>query len=92
MTPKKLSKKQVLHVAQLSNLKLTKAEIKKFTPQLAKIIDFVGALNEVDTSNTKPTSQTTGLVNVTRVDEVKVENILTLDGYYKVPALLTNRT
>lgn len=98
----RLTKKQVLHVAELSNLKLTDAEIEKFTPQLDKIIEFVGALNEVNTNNVLPTVQTTGLTNVLREDSIKAENILTQskalsgtdghNGYFKVKAILENRT
>lgn len=98
----KLTKKDVKHVADLSNLILTDAEIKKFTPQLTKIIEFVEMLNEVDTTKVEPTSQTTGLVNVTRDDNVISENNLTQEealsntdgynGFFKVPAILTNRS
>lgn len=103
MTKIKLDSKDVLHVAKLSNLKLTKKEIKKFTPQLAKIVDFISELSEVDTKDLKPTSQTTGLSNVFKKDEVKNERMLTQDevlsgtenthnGFIKVTAILTNRT
>jgi aspartyl-tRNA(Asn)/glutamyl-tRNA(Gln) amidotransferase subunit C len=98
----KLTKKEVKHVADLSNLVLTEEEITKFTPQLDKIIEFVSTLDEVDTTNVEPTSQTTGLVNVTREDVVVSENMLTQDealsntdghnGYFKVSSILTNRT
>lgn len=98
----KLTKKDVFHVAELSNLKLTDAEIKKFTPQLDKIIEFVGALNEVDTEEVEPTSQTTGLKNILREDIVKSGELLTQEealsgtdghnGYFKVKAILENRT
>lgn len=98
----KLTKKEVKHVADLSNLVLTEEEIAKFTPQLDKIIEFVSALDEVDTTNVEPTSQTTGLVNVTREDVVKIDEALTQDealsntdghnGYFKVSSILTNRT
>lgn len=99
----KLSKKDVLYVAKLSNLKLTEAEIKKFTPQLSKIVEFVGNLNEVDTKNIEPTNQTTGLTNVLREDLIKPEIGLTQDralsgtdntynGYFKVSAILSERT
>ena len=98
----KLTKKEILHVAELSNLKLTEAEIKKFTPQLDKIIEFVATLSEVDTTNIEPTSQTTGLTNILRDDEVKTDEALTPDqalsgtdtynGYFKVPAILTERS
>lgn len=83
----KLTKKQVLHVAELSNLTLSSVEIKKFTPQLTKIIDFIAKLSEVDTDNILPTSQTTNLVNVTREDKVVGENI-EHNGYFKVKAIM----
>lgn len=102
LVKKKLTKKDINHVADLSNLKLTDQEIKKFTPQLDKIIEFVASLSEVDTDNVSPTSQTTGLNDVTREDKVVSENMLTQDealsntdehnGYFKVKAILTNRT
>ena len=98
----KVTKKDVKHVADLSNLVLTDEEIAKFTPQLDKIIGFVAKLSEVDTSNIEPTSQTTGLTNVLREDEVKSENSLTQEealsntdghnGFFKVKAILKNRT
>lgn len=83
----KLTKKQVLHVAELSNLTLSSVEIKKFTPQLTKIIDFIAKLSEVDTDNILPTSQTTNLVNVTREDKVVGENI-EYNDYFKVKAIM----
>ncbi len=98
----KVTKKDVKHIADLSNLVLTDEEIAKFTPQLDKIIGFVAKLSEVDTSNIEPTSQTTGLTNVLREDVVKSENSLTQEealsntdghnGFFKVKAILKNRT
>ena len=99
----KLTKDDVLHVAKLSNLKLTDSEIKKFTPQLSEIIKFIGNLNEVNTDEIEPTNQTTGLTNVLRDDIVRPEITLTQDkalsgtdkiynGYFKVSAVLTERT
>lgn len=99
----KLTKKQVLHTASISNIKLSEEEIKKFTPQLDKIIEFVKVLNEVDTKDVLPTSQTTGLKNVLREDVIKPDSVLTVDeavsgtdnthnGLIKVPVILTERT
>ena len=98
----KLTKKDVIHVAELSNLTLTDEEIAKFTPQLDKIIEFVGALNEVDTNGVEPTSQTTVLKNIVREDRVMSDQSLTQkealsgtdeqNGYFKVPSILSNRT
>lgn len=58
----------VAHVAKLANLKLTPEEIKKFESQLSSILDYIGQLNKVDTKDVEPTSQVTGLENVTRDD------------------------
>lgn len=99
----KLTKKEVLHVAKLSNLILTDAEIKKLTPQLSMIVDFIGQLSEVNVKDVEPTSQTTGLTNVIREDKIISENILTqeqalsgtdntFNGLFKVSAILENRT
>lgn len=66
-----LSRDDVLHVAKLAKLTLTPNEITKFQEQLSKIVDYVSKLSEVDTSNLEPTSQTTGLENVFRKDDVK---------------------
>lgn len=99
----KLTKTEVEHVAELSNLKLTPEEIKKLTPQLSKIIEFVATLSEVDTKNVEPTSQTTGLTNVLREDIVKIDESLTQEqalsgtdkihnGYFKVTGTLSERS
>lgn len=95
----KLTKSDVEHVAKLANLKLTSEETKKYTDQLGKIVDFVSELSEVNTSNLEPTSQTTGLEDVYRVDEIKEENGLkveealsgtdkTYNNAFKVDAIL----
>ena len=59
----------VTHVAKLANLPLKPGENKKFEKQLGEILTYVEKLNEVDTKNVEPTSQVTGLENVTREDE-----------------------
>jgi len=95
----KLSKADVKHVAKLAKLDLTPKEVDKFQNQLAKVISYVGQLNEVDIKKAEPTSQTTGLENVTREDKVKKEDVLkkeevlsgteeVYNGYFKVPRIL----
>ena len=59
----------VSHVAKLANLKLTPEEKEKFERQLSSILDYIEQLNKVDTKGVEPTSQVTGLENVTRRDE-----------------------
>lgn len=89
----------VSHVAKLANLPLSDAEKKKFEKQLSETLDYVKQLEEIDTKGVEPTSQVTGLENVTREDEVtpslSQEEALsnaksTHNGFFKVPAILEN--
>lgn len=100
---KGLTKKDVEHVANLSNLNLSDSEKEKFLDQLSKIVDFVSTLSEVDTDGVSSTSQTTGLTNILRDDIIKTEDILTQDkalsgtdnfhnGLFKVTAILSERS
>ena len=66
-----LSEDEVRHIAKLARLKLSDAEVKKFSKELTQILDYVELLNEVDTEEVEPTAQVTGLQNVQRADEVK---------------------
>lgn len=98
----KLGTDDVIHVAKLANLSLSDSEVDKFQKQLSDIVDYISELNCVDTSGVEPTSQCTGLENVTREDEIKVEEILSSDqalsgtdntynSYFKVKAILQER-
>lgn len=99
----KLTKADVDHVAKLANLNLSDSEIEVFLPQLSSIVEFVGQLNEVDTANVEPTTQTTGLKDVYRDDVVDASNCLpaeaalsgtdnTHNNYFKVKAILEERS
>jgi aspartyl-tRNA(Asn)/glutamyl-tRNA(Gln) amidotransferase subunit C len=59
------------HIAKLANLPITDAENTKFEKQLEETLKHVESLNGVDTKRIKPTSQVTGLENVSREDLVK---------------------
>ncbi len=60
----------IAHVAKLANLFLKPEEEKKFEEQLNQTLDYVKRLEEIDTKNVEPTSQVTGLENVTREDKI----------------------
>ena len=66
----KLSCDEVKHIALLTRLGLTEAEIEKFREQLSNILENFEVLQQVDTSNIPPTAQSINLQNVTREDEV----------------------
>lgn len=67
----KLSPQDVLKLARLARLRLTKDEVAQFGEELSAILDYVTQLDGVDTEDLEPTSQVTGLTNVTRPDELK---------------------
>jgi aspartyl-tRNA(Asn)/glutamyl-tRNA(Gln) amidotransferase subunit C len=67
----KLTREDILKLARLSRLELSDSEIETFQSEISEILNYVEMLKNVDTGNLKPTSQVTGLVNVTRSDEVK---------------------
>ena len=58
----------VSHIAKLANLPLSSNEKTKFEKQLEETLEHVENLNEVEVRNIEPTSQVTGLENVTRED------------------------
>ncbi|HLG25433.1 MAG TPA: Asp-tRNA(Asn)/Glu-tRNA(Gln) amidotransferase subunit GatC [Candidatus Gracilibacteria bacterium] len=66
-----LSNDQVQHIAKLARLGLKEGESGKFSKQLNDILGYVDMLKEVDTEKIEPTSQVTGLENVSRKDEVE---------------------
>lgn len=59
-----LTKKDILHLAKLSNLKLTDKEIDKYLKQLSETVEYVKNLEELKMDKVIPTSQTTNLTNV----------------------------
>ena len=53
----RISREEVLRVAQLANLELSEAEVTKYQVQLDSILDYIAKLNAVDTSNVEPMAQ-----------------------------------
>ncbi len=67
----KLTRDDVLKLAQLARLELTEDEVEEYSQELSEILQYVEQLGSVDVAGLKPTNQVTGLTNVTRDDEVK---------------------
>jgi len=67
----KITKDEVLYVADLARLDLDEASIDKFAGQIGTILDYVDKLNEVDTEGIRPTSHAISLTNAFREDEQK---------------------
>jgi len=93
-----ISKDDVLHLAQLSNIQLGDDEIADLQTDLGNILDYINELKELDTSGVEPTYQVIDLQNVWRDDEVRApqagrEALLELapeqkDEQIKVPKVL----
>jgi len=65
-----LTRDDILKLAQLARIDLTDDEVAEFADELNAILKYVEQLESIDVSGLKPTSQVTGLVNVTRKDKV----------------------
>lgn len=53
----RITREEVLRVAQLANLELSEAEVTKYQAQLDSILDYIAKLNSVDTTNVEPMAQ-----------------------------------
>ena len=94
-----LTKSDILHLAKLSGLTLTEKEVKELSYDLSSVISFFEELKETNTKNILPTSQTTGLENITRADKIDTNQTLSLEdvmynandnknNLFKVPIIL----
>ena len=93
----KISKEEVKYVAELAKLAITEEETEKFATQLGAIIEYAEQLNELDTTNVKPTSHVLDIKNVMREDipekGLPREEVLKnapdhQDGLIRVPSIL----
>jgi aspartyl-tRNA(Asn)/glutamyl-tRNA(Gln) amidotransferase subunit C len=67
--PPKLSTEDVRHIASLARLELTPAETAQFADQLARVLDFAVAIEEIDTTGIEPTASLCASTTVMRDDE-----------------------
>ena len=66
----KLSREEVQHIALLARLGTTEAELERFREQLSNILENFEILQQVDTTDVPPTTQSIALQNVVRDDKV----------------------
>jgi len=53
----KISREDVLRVAELAYLDLSEAELETYRAQIDEILEYIGKLNELDTANIEPMAQ-----------------------------------
>lgn len=85
------------HIALLARLKLTDEEKELFTRQLGSIIEYIDKLNQLNTSDVKPTAHVLPMKNVFRDDlqgvsltgDMALKNAPERKGsFYKVPKII----
>ena len=53
----KISREDVLRVAELAYLDLSEAELETYRAQIDEILEYIGKLNRLDTANVEPMAQ-----------------------------------
>jgi len=53
----KISREDVVRVAELAYLDLSESELETYRKQVDEILEYIGKLNELDTTNVEPMAQ-----------------------------------
>lgn len=67
----KLSREQVIDIADLAKLDLTEQEIEQYAEQLSAVLDYASRLAQLNTDDIPPTATVLPLKNVMRDDIVE---------------------
>ncbi len=93
----KITKEEIAHVAALSRLAFSDAELDKFTTQMDHIINMADQLAQVDTTGVPETTQVVDRDTVFREDKAEhwqtrrelLKNVPeTSNGFVKVPVII----
>lgn len=92
-----VTENDVKYIANLARLQLSEDEVKSFAGDMNKILEYMEALNEVDTSNVKPLEHVIELQTRLRKDVAKaplshedaLKNAPDADSdYFRVPKVI----
>ena len=93
----KVSKEEIMHMANLASLNLSEAEIQKYTDDMQDILTFAETIGKVNTEDIKESLAANENYNVFRKDEVKEFNDRELllqnapskeDGMFHLPKVI----
>jgi len=93
----KISKDDVINVAELARLEFKEEELEKFTEQLGNILEYIEQLSELNTDNVEPTSHVLDISTPLREDKVvewlNTEEVLknapeSEDNFFIVPQVI----
>ena len=65
-----LSKKEVVHIAELARLSLTPEEVEKYQNELESILIYIDQIQELDLENVSEMQQGSNQINIWRKNEV----------------------
>lgn len=86
-----ITQKEVRTVANLARIALTDGEVAQTAKDLSGILGHFASIGDIDTSNVLPADDVSGLVNITREDTVKPNNLCAaqelVQGYVQVPGV-----
>jgi len=82
-----LTREDVLKLAKLARIQLTDDEVTAFADEFSAILKYVEMLQAADVDGLEPTSQVTGLTNVTREDVVRDYGYAVEDLRANVPSM-----
>ncbi|PJF34988.1 MAG: Asp-tRNA(Asn)/Glu-tRNA(Gln) amidotransferase GatCAB subunit C [Candidatus Thermofonsia Clade 1 bacterium] len=93
----KLSREEVMQIAELAKLRLTESELTAYAEQLSAVLEYASRLEQLDTADIPPTASVLPLQNVFRDDVVRPslprERALAnaadaIEGQFRVDAVL----
>jgi aspartyl-tRNA(Asn)/glutamyl-tRNA(Gln) amidotransferase subunit C len=76
----------VRYVARLARLRLEPGEAERMTGELAKILEHIDKMSELDTSEVPPTAHVLDVVNVVRPDKPR-QSLAREDALKNAPAV-----
>ncbi|MBR74394.1 MAG: Asp-tRNA(Asn)/Glu-tRNA(Gln) amidotransferase GatCAB subunit C [Dehalococcoidaceae bacterium] len=92
-----LSEKDIEYVAKLARISIDNNDLNDFADDLSSCLDYFALINDIDTSNIDPTSQSNNLTNVMREDEIEdnmhIDDVLMnapehIEGFIKLPKVI----
>ena len=93
----KITRAEVVHIADLARLELAEDEIQRLQADLSQILEYVDQLNQLDTTAVPPTAHVVAREDVLRDDvtrpSLSPEEVLANapqaeEGYFRVHAVL----
>lgn len=91
-----ISKEEIMHIAELSDLKISDNEIEKYKKDISEILKLANEVNNVNTDGMDETIGANQKCNAFRKDEVKNSNNREIlmqnapskeDGMFKIPKM-----